>query len=271
MLFRSKKPIAAKRKIDDDKPKVEDMIDRREGKIGEIDAAKNEITLILDEDAGKITFEVGATTKLQVARQAVKVSELKAGMHIVVQFKGEAKAPFEVVASWPRVDAVLKAIDATKRTLSMQLDADKGVDIDVSLVLLADAEVKFDGLPAGLADVPTGKKLSLEMSVDRKTVAGIRIEGEAGDVPAHFKSIDAKSKTVTLVLSANNDKAERKVELAFGLAEAPKFRLAGKDVTMAELQPDMPVVVRMALDRRTITHLWAGPVEPKEKDDDDDK
>jgi predicted DNA-binding protein (UPF0251 family) len=260
------KGIATQKFINQEDEKKEDQIDERHGKIVELDAAKNMVTIETGEDGFKLNVEIGSATKLLCARKEVKVADLKVGMEASAFYKGDSKLAFKVEAAWPRVDVELKAVDFAKKTISFPLDNEKGIDADVTLTVRDDVEVLFDGIPVGLEDVPLKKQVSLELGVDKKTVAGIHAKGGESEIPAHVKSLGTGNTSIIVTLEASNEKADRRVEIGFGFADNVKVRLMGKDAGIADLKADMPVVLRLALDRRTITHVWAGAPEPKQED-----
>jgi len=259
-------PVTAK--LDDEKD--DKKIDIRKGIIVAVDAASNRLTVQTEEDGFKLEVELASTTTLEVAKRAVKLAELRNGMECKVQFQGDAKVPFKIVASWPTAEAVLKSLDVAKRTATISFDSEKGIDVEVQLPLYPDAEVTFDGIRAGLEDVPTGRKIKLELGADKKTIAGIHVMAEDGDVPAHLVSVEAGAKGIVVSLNVSNEKAERKVTLGFAMADSVKIRILGKDASAGDLKPNMPVVIRLNADRRTVTHILAGSPEER-KDDDDDK
>lgn len=253
---------------DDDEKKTEDKIDRREGTLKSIDAAGNKLVFVSDEDDAKIdlTADIDAKTQITVGRRAAKLGELKEGMKAEVCFKGNEKVAFKVAAGWPRLNAFVTSVDAARSTIVIKSEADKDFNFDITLPVAADVDVTLDGLPAGLADIGT-EQLKLEFAADKKTVVGIDAPAKAGDLSADVKAADAKG--VTLVVQVAGHWDERQVELAFAPAADLKVRLSGKDAKADDLKADMPVLVRFAADRKTVTHIWAGPVRVKEKEDDD--
>jgi RNA polymerase sigma factor (sigma-70 family) len=252
-------------RADDDK--TEKKYDVREGKIVGVDASNNRLTIETEEDGFKMEVELGADTKIEVARQPVKLGELRPGMEGKVLFDGAAKHPFKLAFGWPEVEAVLKTLDPAKKTGSVALDSDRGIDAEAILPILPGAAVTFDGIPAGLDDVPLGKKVKLELAADKKTIAGFLVSAEEGDIPAHVAAVGSGGKSVTVDLEASNERSHRRVSLAFPLAETVKVRILGKDAAAGDLKADMPVVLRLDADRRTVVAVWAGAPEDRKDDD----
>lgn len=254
---------------DEDDKKPEEKIDRREGTIKSVDASRNKLVFVSDEDDAKIdiTADIDTRTQITVGRRAAKLGELKEGMKAEVCFKGNDKVALKVAAVWPHLDAEVKGVDAAANKLTIKTEGKNGFDFDFTFEVAADAEVTMDGIPVGLADIKQGGTVKLEFAADKKTVVAIEAPAKSGDLSADVKAADAKGVTLFVQVAGHRD--ERKVELAFALAADVKVRLSGKDAKADDLKADMPVVVRFAADRKTVTHIWAGPVAVKEKDDDD--
>lgn len=264
-------PVAAPqaRADDDDKKKGEAKIDRREGVIKSVDGPAGKLVLTTDEDKFDLTVELDAKADVTVARRPVKLADLPAGMRATASFRGDAKAAFKLEAEWPELHTTVKGADAAKNTLNIKTEGNNGFEFDVALPVAADARIRLDGIPVGLADVPVGGKVHVEFGLDKKTVFGLQAEAAPGDLSAVVKVADAASTAVTLTVMVAGHKHERRVDLAFAVAADAKFRLAGKDVALADLKADMPVLVRLAADRRTVTAVWADQPRPKADTDDD--
>jgi hypothetical protein len=245
----------------------DEPIDRRTGKLVELDAEKMLLTVELN-DGFKLPVEITPSTKLTCARLPVPVKDLRTGMTVEVFFRGEQKVPFEVQTSWPRVEVKLTKVDAAKRQVTLPLGSEKGIDAEVVLPVRPDVLITLDELPMSLDDVPLNRDVSLELAADKKTVAGIRFSGEAGDVPVIIKSLTPGNKGLIVMLQAGNEKVDRQVEIGFSLADSVKVRILGKDAALVDLKLDMPATLRLAMDRQTITHIWAGAQAPKTNDDD---
>ena len=264
------KPEAEKPAEDDDQAKEEQMIDRRDGKLKSIDAAKNQLVVTLESDKFDLTVDLDAKSEIIVAKRNYKLADLAVGMDVAVSFRGKEKTAFRVDASWPHLETTVKAVDAAKRTLSISARGNGGFEFEVPLSLASDANIVIDGLPAGLGDLTIGKKLRVEFGPDKKTAYKIEAEADSDELSAAFVKADAKSLTLLLRIAGHRD--ERKIELNFPIASTAKFHLAGKDIAIADLKEKMPVRVKFDADRRTVTGVWAGPVPEKgeEGNDEDD-
>lgn len=249
--------------------KIQDdvKIDRREGTIKSTSA--NGLVIVMDEDKFELNVELEDKAPVTVARRPVKVTELTVGMRAAASFKGNDKKAFEITAWWPMLDTVIKGIDAVKNIITVKADGNNGFEFEIPLPVGADAKIVSDQLPVGLGDLAVGSKVEIEFALDKKTVVGVRSEGEQDNLVAEIKSVDLVNKVLTLAVRAQGGQNERAVDLAFGITGDAKFRFFGKDITLADLKPEMPVRVKFAADRRTISKLWAAPPVPKEEQKDE--
>ena len=244
-------------------------IDRREGTIKSVDGPGNKLVIVLDEDKFELAVELEPKAEIIVARRPVKLGELTVGMRATASFLGTEKKAHHLDAAWPRLDTTVKGTDPAKNILSVKAEGNNGFEFEVPLPVAADAKIELEGLSVGLGDLGVGSKIEVEFALDKKTVLGIVAEGSKDDLPATVKSVDAANKTVTLSVKVAGNKDDRTVDLAFGVTGDCKYRFVGKDIALADLKPDMPVVARFATDRRTINVLYAAPPIPKEDKKDD--
>ena len=261
-------PAVAKRddeeKKDEAKQEEPKKIDHRHGKIKSIDSAKNELVVTLNEEKFDLPVFLDAKAKVLFARKAAKLADFKPGMDIQLAFEGETKNPFEVKAYWPNLESTVKGTDAAKKTVSIRANGNNGFEFEVPLPVADDAEIFIDALPAGLTDLAVDRKIRVEFGIDKKTVEKIDCEAAQDELSAKFKAID--DKTVTLTIQVNGPRDQRNIDLKFALSDKPVFRLSGKDITVKELLVKMPVRVKFADNRQTVTHLWAGPVSQNKED-----
>jgi len=260
-------PLVQPIRRDDEAKKPEDKADRVGGTIKAIPAEKNTLRVKIDEADTETDIVVPATAKVTFGKKPAMLADLKPGMHVEFVYVGEATAPTEVHARWPKTEAKAKAVDAAKNTITIAVE-NGGVDFDIPLTVAADAEVKVDGLPAGLADVAVGLKVALELGLDKKTVLAVRADGEKGDIPAVVKSYDPAARTLLIEFEIDANDVNRHVTLALAVNADAKVRLAGKDAKLSDLKERMPVRLRMTADRKAVASILAGDPLPVSKDDD---
>lgn len=264
-LPKAPKPVAARKA---EEKKEDDKRERVWCRIKGVDATKKTLTVKLDEGEQETTIELQGEVALRFAGQPVKLSDLQPGMRAELVYPVEqvANTPVEVRASWPRRGATVKALDLAGSTLTIQTGGDDG--FEVVLKLAPGARVNVDELPAGLADVPVGGKVELDLSLDKKGVLGIKAEGEKGDLPALVKSYDAAAGTLLVEFDAEANDFARRVTLCLPVSANAKVRLAGADAKLADLKERMPVRLRMTADRKSVAAVLAAPPLPADKEDD---
>jgi RNA polymerase sigma factor (sigma-70 family) len=257
----------ANAKVDDGEKKDEPkkQIDRRHGKIKSIDAAKNEFVVTLNEEKFDLPVFLDAKAKVLFGKKSCKLADYKVGMDMEISYEGETKNPFEVKASWPNLETIVKGVDAAKKTINIRAEGNNGFEFEVPLSVAEDVEVYVDALPAGIADLATGKKIWVEFGLDKKIVEKIETEAAPDELSATFKAMDDKTVTLTIQVAGHRD--QRKIDLKFPLGDKVAYRLSGKDITAKELLANMPVRVRFADNRQTVTNIWAGPVGTAKEDD----
>lgn len=264
-------PRLAPRPVRQDETPDEKKLHRTDGAIKTVDAAKNALVVRLDEDKIEANIDIGPATRLTFGGKSVKLDDLKPGMRVAIFDPVEQAKPLlpvEVRASWPHQKASLTGFDLAKGTLTFQLDGDGGVNFPVTLDVAKDAKVVVDGLAAGLADVPTGQKVELELGLDKKSVIGIAADGEKGDIPALVKGYDAAANTLLVEFDAEANDRSRRVTLCLPVNTNAKVRLAGADAKLTDLKERMPVRLKMTPDRKGVAAVLAGPALPVDKDDD---
>jgi RNA polymerase sigma factor (sigma-70 family) len=263
-----KPPVPAPVRQDDEKkPDPARRVETIGGWIKAVAADKNSIRVKPDEDGGETDVPVPAAAKVRFGKQPVAVADLQPGMRVALTYVGNEQTPSEVKASWPRTGSEVRAVDAAKATVTIRVE-NRGVDFDVPLAVAADAEVVVDRLPAGLADVPVGRKVELELTLDKKSVTAVHADGDKGDIPALVKTYDAAARTLLVEFEAEAHDVGRRVTLCLPVSADAKVRLAGKDAHLTDLKERTPVRLRMTADRKAVAGVLAGNPLPAEKDDD---
>jgi hypothetical protein len=158
------------------------------------------------------------------------------------------------------------AVDPENKRITIRASEDDGFEFDSSLPVWENVEVTRDGIPVGLSDVPTDRRVGLEFAADKKTVVSIDVRGGPGEVYGRIARTDPSTRAVTIAVEISAPKHGRVIELTFIIPKGTAVRRAGKDVDFTELIRRMPAVVALAADRRTPTGIWVG--EPGKDDDD---
>jgi hypothetical protein len=240
------------------------------GVIRAVAAEKHQLVVTTAEDEGRAnrTVTVGGATRVRFGARTVAISDLQPGMVVVLSYKGNSTDLREVKAGWPHREVVFKAADPATKSFSVETGGDEG-GFETVLTLDPAAKVTVDDLPAGLADVPAGKKVRLELTIDKKGVLGVEAEGPADTLPGLLNRYDAKSNSLLVEVRAAGFREDRVVTLSFPLTTTAKVRHAGRDVALTDLKPRMPVRLTFTPDRRTVSRVLIADPLPVEVNDDD--
>lgn len=250
-------------------PDDKDKFDRVTCWINEVDRAKSMLKVRLDQGGQETTIGFNDKTKAFFGNQPIKLEDVKGGMRAELLFPVNGPAggpPAEMRVSWLKQMRTLTAIDTAKNTVSFQIDGD-GVPFTVSLDVNKEARIILDGFPAGLADIPLGRKLYLDMSLDKKSVIAVESDSDPADLPALAKSYDATAQTLLVEVDAGFEQSggrfSRRVTLSLPVTMDTKVRFKGTDVKLTDLKEGMQLRIKLTADRKTVTSVFAAP--PLEK------
>ncbi|MBX9623958.1 MAG: sigma-70 family RNA polymerase sigma factor, partial [Gemmataceae bacterium] len=255
-------------KPDDDKPAdPKDKVETVRGEIKLVDATK---VRVKPDEAGQPELSVApGDGGFTFHGKPVKPADLKPGMRAEIDYRGNSTEFVAARAYWPPRRVTVKSVSVADRTFSIETGGDEG-GFEIVLAVAPDAEVVVDGLPAGLADVPVGRRAEVSPSLDRKAVVAVRSAGDPADLPALVVGYNSTSRTLLVSFEADQGDVRRPVTLALPVGAGAKARLAGKDLPLAEVKPRMPARLRLSGDRTTVTGLLLAAPLPEEKDDDKD-
>jgi hypothetical protein len=257
---------------DDDTPR-NDRPEIVTARITAIDAAKNTIHVRPEEDEGIPEHDIAITASIKVSfgGKPVTVSELRPGMRCDLVYKGNSKTLLEVRARWPQQSVRIRGIDAAAGTITVQTGDDDEDDNGFEITLTAkDAAVLVDGIPAALGDVSTGRKIRVDLGIDKKSVIRIDAEGDPADLPVLIQKYNPTSQTLIVVLNVEQGRVHRKVTLALPVATDARVRHAGRDVKLIDLKERMPARLKLSADRTAVVGILVADPLPVNRDDDDD-
>jgi RNA polymerase sigma factor (sigma-70 family) len=253
------------RQDDEKMPDAKEKLEVVSYRIVEVTASPPTLKLKPDDEGQPlVTWGFTDTASVTFAKKPAKLTDLKVGMRADLAYKGNSNVVVEVRASWPAQKVAAKGIDAAKGTFAFEAEG----GFEVSLAVEPGAKVEVDDLPAGLADIPPGRKVELNLTIDKKGAVGLKADGDKGDIPVGIVKYDAVAKALLVRLEADHDDVRREVTLSLPVAADAKVRHAGKDAQLADLKDRMPARLRMSADRRTVVGLLVGDPKPADKDDD---
>lgn len=240
-----------------------------------------------DNDQPELTVPLAPGAPLTFHGKPIKPADLKAGMHVELDFRGNTTDLLAVRAGWPPTKAVVKAVDVAKRTVTIPLRTEGDTEFDVPIPVAPGAAVVIDGLPAGLADLPATGPAELALSLDKKSIVRIESAGDLADLPGVVTSTrqeQVKSEGTAAALPSwrygiaievhvrphRPGAEEQPVELLFDVAPNAKVRLNGREARFQDLVPAAHPRVRLGFgpDAKTVVRILAADALPKPKDDD---
>lgn len=267
------------------------------GVVKSVDATAGMMTVVLAEgrtggaertDAVERSYPVAKTAEVVVGGGAgrgsyfvakeAKLSDLTAGVIVALILTADQAVVETIVAEGPILRGQLKAVDASKNTLTVSVAGstrEQPID-DKTYTLASDAEIAVDdgrgrrfSIKEGkLADVAAGATVTLRLSLDQKQVVSLQAEG-----PMLFgvvKSLDVSKNLLTLSLGPSRDGVgggERIFELASDvtvlLDDGKGRRLSIKEGKFSDIPTGSAANVRLSADQRFATLLRAeGPSLP---------
>lgn len=204
-----------------------------------------------------------------VAKEA-KLSELSAGVIVILTLTADQAVVEGVVAEGPTVRGLLKSVDAGKNTLAISVagSAREQPTEDKTYSLVSDAEIAIDdgrgrrfSIKEGkLADIAAGAMVTLRLSLDQKQVVSVQAEGPS--VFGIVKSFDLSKNLLTLSLGPGRDGiggGERLFELASDatvlLDDGRGRRLSIKEGKLSDVPVGAAANLRLSTDQRFATLL----------------
>jgi len=275
------------------------------GTLKSVDTKAGTITIALSEarergergaPAKEKTFTLAKNVEVAVASSAgsgggragsgvfkeAKLAELGTGIHVVLTLSADQKTVESILAEAPTIKGVLKAVDLTKKTLTVQTsgratgrdgavtEAEEktfGFGTDVEVALDDGRSTRFSLKEAKLADLPQKSLVTVRLFADMKTVQAIAAEG-----PTHtgtVKAVDAAKKTMTITVRAGGRGDDAGEEYALPIADEAVIlvddgrgrRLSLKAGKLADIPVGAAVTARLSPDQVSIMHLRAeGPM-----------
>lgn len=144
------------------------------GNLRSVDAAQNTITITFKGEGGQQekTFAVAKDARITLVdggkNPEGKLSDLSDGLAVVLNLSLDQTTVRAINASGPGVNGTVKSVDAGSKTITITMKEDGNL-----------VDKPFEVAKAvGLTDVNAGVEVSLQLSVDKKTVIGLHVHKE---------------------------------------------------------------------------------------------
>lgn len=252
------------------------------GIVKSVDAAARTITVTAPESrdaaATEKTYTLAKDVEVAIGRGLLfkegKIADLNAGVRVSLALSADQKTVDSILAEGATIRGVIKAIDATKNsvTISMQAGRDPAAD-ERTLTVAADAEIavddgrgrRFSIKEAQLRDLSQGAIVTSWLSIDGKQIQSIL--AEAPMLTGTVKAVDAGKKALT-VQTAPGRGAEAGEERTLTVAnnalltldDGKGRRLSLKETKLENIPVGSAVSLRLSADQTLVMSLRAeGP------------
>jgi hypothetical protein len=255
--------------------------------IRSVDAAKDTITVSMMENGQKAEKTVGLPRSVKIMRiinkieqQEGSLDDLAAGTAVLLQLAPDGAVAGLRVLAGPAMSGIVKSVDPAKNTLTLTVKENAGLvekTLDLApnvRIVLADALSKAKDQPKAkthedgqLADLTSGLQVTLQMSIDRKTVTSVTIPPPS--TFALVKDVDVVKNTITVTMKDGGQLVDETFDLSKDVAVTATDGNAQQEAGLADLGPGTPVVIRVSVrDRKTVTAISIRPGKTGDKKQD---
>jgi RNA polymerase sigma factor (sigma-70 family) len=203
------------------------------GTVKEVDTAKNKLTVTVSTGRGKESeqktldlakdvkvFLEDAITKVKELPQG-KLSDLTEGTSVSAELDVGGKTVVAVRARGPSVNASIKSVDASKKSLTIQTKGANGA-VEETITMFEGAKVLLnDGLNKGDPDkegtldkLTEGTHVHVQLTVDRKQALSVRPQGKT--YHGTLKGIDSGNNSITITVKEDAQVVDKTFTLAKG-------------------------------------------------------
>jgi hypothetical protein len=229
----------------------------------EVDAVKGTVTFA-DGDrqpaevAGR-TFPVAKDANIRVDGKPGKLAGVLPGACVNLVLSVDRKTVGGLDAEGRSFDSVLvKSVEAEKNTITFGEYDHQPADLaGKTLPLAKGANIRLEGRPGRLAEVPPGAFVGITLSVDQKAVSRLGAEGWHFDYVL-VKSVEAEKDTITF-----GEYDHQPAELAdktFPVTKDVSISIDDKPSKLAGVPPEASVSVTLSFDQKTVRAITAqGP------------
>jgi hypothetical protein len=160
---------------------------------------------------------------------------------------------------------ILKGVDESGRTVTLNhRDGDQEARVDRTLPLASNIQVQLlddwgvekEGPREGrLGDLTEGLSVHVYLAEEGKSV--VRIRADAPTVRGQLSAVNLEARTLTLTSEGR--------EQTHTVAPGARVTIEGRQSTLADLRPGVPVVLKLLADRKVATSIIQSPDRDREK------
>jgi hypothetical protein len=230
-----------------------------QGTVKAVDAGKRTITVIATKKEDR-TYTLAKDAKIYLEEgkkgQEGKLADLSAGVGVTLQLSPDQKTVVRLSARGPSLFATVRAVDVGKNVITVASKG-KGGFSEKAFPLAKGVRVDLPGAKKGehgkLSDVAKGMSVSLQLSVDKKTVRGISVHRPT--FSGGIQQVDTNQNTITITYKAGKGHKEK----TFALAKDVHIQLPdtkkGQKAKLFDLSRGMAVSLQLSLDQKTVHEI----------------
>jgi RNA polymerase sigma factor (sigma-70 family) len=228
------------------------------GVLKSVDPATNTITVTHKHKGGddhNTVYPIARDARVAIEQRDAPLKDLTADMLVTLRLSGDQKEAGTVSALWPSIQAVFRAVDVQKGTITLNVPTKGDPDAEVSYPLAQDVAVVVYGREAKLKDLPKDVTVSIKLVGSKQEAGIIHVSGPT--VTGVLKSVDATRNSVTVAFFSKFKGAAE--ERTFTLVKNTPIGLPdGKTGALADLAKDRPVTLWLSTDLAQVVGVLQG-------------
>lgn len=246
-----------------------------------VDAERNVLSVGWNEDGRKanVDLKLAKDVAISLADQQSKtprpgkLADLAPGTNVLLDLSPDRKTVTRIEAHGSSLSGAIKAVDQERHSLTVERKDKNGPGEQTlavgenTKVTFAGGKTKKDVQEGRLADLTPGTPVTLQLSVDRKIITAIAIQGLT--VHGSLKQVDNAKRSITVTTKGENGPTDRTFMVAEDAAVTNGSDKSAQPAKLSDLTAGISVVVQTSSrDPKTVTAIRASkPTEFKKKDD----
>ncbi len=230
------------------------------GTVKAVDPARGTISVSDKQGDKTYTLAKDVRVSLPSARKGEgegQPAAVKPGMSVLLHLSVDRKQVQAIDVHRPSLQAAVKSVDPGQHTITVESKG-KGGRQEQTLPVARDAFIGFpdrkkNQAGAKLADLKPGMTVSVQLSLDRKTVAAVDVHRPA--VFATIKSVDPSQHTITITTKDKKGTQDRTLPVARDVLISIPDRPKGQSAKLADLMPNMAASLQLTVDGKTVVGI----------------